>query len=74
MHSPPLWPSGKASASRPADLGSIHDFVVEIFLGRVMLMTLNIGTPVATPSGAWCYRISAGTGWPGVSLLCPGET
>ena len=30
---------------------------------------LKIGTPVATLSGAWHYRISAGTGWPGVSIL-----
>ena len=30
---------------------------------------LKIGTPVATLAGAWCYRVSAGTGWPGVSIL-----
>ena len=28
-----------------------------------------IGTPVATLPGAWRYRVSAGTGWPGVSIL-----
>ena len=27
----------------------------------------KIGTSVATLPGVWCYRISAGTGWPGVS-------
>ena len=30
---------------------------------------LKIGTPVATLPGAWRYRVSAGTGWPGVSIL-----
>ena len=30
---------------------------------------LEIGTPVATQPGAWCYRVSAGTGWRGVSIL-----
>ena len=30
---------------------------------------LNIGIPVAPPSGAWYYRVSPGTGRPGVSIL-----
>ena len=34
---------------------------------------LNIGTPVATVPGAWYYRVSAGTGWPGVSIQWLGE-
>ena len=34
---------------------------------------LNIGTPVATLPGAWHYRVSAGTGQPGVSILWLGE-
>ena len=29
----------------------------------------KIGTPVATLPGAWRYRVSAGTGRPGVSIL-----
>ena len=32
-----------------------------------------IGTPVATLPGAWHYRVSAGTGRPGVSILWLGE-
>ena len=36
-------------------------------------MTLENGIPVATLPGTWRYRISAGTGWPGVSILRPGE-
>ena len=30
---------------------------------------LKIGTPVATLPGAWHYRVSDGTGRPGVSIL-----
>ena len=30
---------------------------------------LKTGTPVATLPGSWCYRVSAGTGRPGVSIL-----
>ena len=29
----------------------------------------KIGTPVATLPGAWHYRVSAVSGWPGVSIL-----
>ena len=43
------------------------------FLGSSHTSDLKIGTPVATLPGAWCYRVSAGTGWPGVSILCLGE-
>ena len=32
-----------------------------------------INTPVAALPGTWHYRVSAGTGWPGVSVLCLGE-
>ena len=34
---------------------------------------LKIGTPVATLPGTWPYRVSAGTGRPGVSILWLGE-
>ena len=34
---------------------------------------LKIGTPVAILPGAWRYRVSAGTGWPGVTILRLGE-
>ena len=45
-----------------------------IFPGSNHTSDLKIGTPVATLPGAWCYRVSAGTGWPVVSILCLGET
>ena len=39
------------------------------FSGSSHTTDLNIGTPVATLLGAWHYRVSAGTGRPGVSIL-----
>ena len=33
----------------------------------------DFGTAVANLLGAWRRRIDAGTGWPGVSILCLGE-
>ena len=44
-----------------------------IFSGPSHTSDLNIGTPVATLPGAWRYRVSAGTGPPGVSILWLGE-
>ena len=55
----------KVPGSNPACAG--------IFLGTSHTSDLNIGTPVATLPGAWRYRVSAGTGRPGVSLLWLGE-
>ena len=40
-----------------------------IFSGLSHTSDLKIGTPVATLPGAWRYRVSAGTGLPGVSIL-----
>ena len=40
-----------------------------IFSGLSHTSDSKIGTPVATLPGAWRYRVSAGTGWPGVSIL-----
>ena len=39
-----------------------------IFPGSSHTSDLKIGTPVATLPGAWRYRVSAGTGWTGVSI------
>ena len=39
------------------------------FTGSSHTSDLKIGTPVATLPGAWRYRVSAGTGQPGVSVL-----
>ena len=51
----------KIPGSNPAFAG--------IFSGSSHTSGLNIGTPVATLPGAWRYRVSAGTGRPGVSIL-----
>ena len=40
-----------------------------IFSGSSHAGDLKIGYQVATLPGAWRYRFSAGTGWPGVSIL-----
>ena len=44
-----------------------------IFPGSSHTSHFKIGTPVATLPGAWHYRVSAGTGWPGFSILWLGE-
>ena len=51
----------KIQGSNPACAG--------IFSGSSHTSDLKIGTPVATLPGAWRYRVSAGTGRPGVSIL-----
>ena len=44
-----------------------------IFSGSSHISDLKIGTLVATLPGAWRYRVSTGTGRPGVSILWLGE-
>ena len=46
---------------------------VKDFAGSSHTSDLKIDTPVAALPGAWRYRISAGTGRPGVSILQLGE-
>ena len=67
----PRWPSGWGIRLESGRSGV-----------RILLVTgisglsqsdLEIGTPVATLPGAWWYRIRAGTGQPGVSILWLGE-
>ena len=43
------------------------------FSGSSHTSDLKIGTPVATLPGTWRYRVCAGTGQPGVSMLRLGE-
>ena len=45
----------------------------KIFSGSSHTSDFKIGIPVATLPGAWRYRVSAGTGRPGVSILWLGE-
>ena len=41
----------------------------EIFPGSSHTSDFKIGTPVAALTGAWRYRVSAGTGRSGVRIL-----
>ena len=54
-------PERKIPGSNPACDG--------IFSGSSHTSDLTIGTPVATLPGAWRYRVSTGTGRPGVCIL-----
>ena len=58
----------KVSASRVEDPGFESRLHLD-FSGSSHTSDLKIGTPVATLPGAWRYRVSAETGWPGVSIL-----
>ena len=51
----------KIPGSNPACAG--------IFSGLSHTSDSKIGTPVVTLPGAWHYRVSAGTGRPGISIL-----
>ena len=62
----------KASATRSKDLG-VQICLHLDFSSLSQRSDLKIGTPVATLPGAWRYGVSAGTGWPGVSILWLGE-
>ena len=62
----------KASASGAEDPG-FESRLHRDFSGSSHASDLKIGTPVATLPGAWRYRVSAGTGRPGVSILWLGE-
>ena len=59
----------KASASRAEDPGFESRLRRDFFPGTSHTSDLKIGTPVATLPGAWRYRVSAGTGRAGVSIL-----
>ena len=57
----PPWPrERKIPSSNPACAG--------IFPGSSHTSDVKNGTPVATLPGARRYRVSAGTGWPGVGI------
>ena len=62
----------KASSSRTEDLG-FKSCLRWDFSRSSHTSDLKIGTPVATLPGTWHYRVSAGTGWSGVSILWLGK-
>ena len=59
----------KVSASRAEDPGFESRLRQDFFPGLSHTSDLKIGTPVAALPGTWCYRVSDGTGQPGVSIL-----
>ena len=62
----------KASASRAKE-PVFESRLRRDFSGSSHTSDLKIGTPVATLPGAWRYRVSTGTGRPGVRVLWLGE-
>ena len=58
----------KVSGSRAENPG-FESRLRRDFSGSSHTSDLKIGTPVATMPGAWHYRVSAGTGRPGASVL-----
>ena len=58
----------KASASGAGDPG-LESRLRRDFSGSSHTSDFKTGTPVTTLPGAWHYRVSAGTGRPGVSIL-----
>ena len=59
----------KASASGAADPGFDSHLRRGDFSGSSHTSDLKNVTPVATLPDVWRYRVSAGTGWPGVRIL-----
>ena len=59
----------KASALSVADAGVNSHLCHEDFSRWSHTGDLTVGTPVETLLGTWHYSVSAGTGWPGVSIL-----
>ena len=63
-----VCPVVKVYASRAED-PRFESRLCRDFSGSSHTSDLKIDTPVATLPGAWRYRVSAGTGRPGVSIL-----
>ena len=61
------------SASRVEDPGFESRLLRHFLSGSSHTSDIKVGSPVATLPGAWRYRVSAGTGRPGVSILWLGE-
>ena len=62
--SPSRWPCGNTSTLRAGDPG-----IDPRFARSGHISGLQSGTVVASLPGVWRYRVSAGTGWSGVSIL-----
>ena len=65
-----LWYGILLRISRP---GFNSPFCHGFFSRSTRTSVLKTGTPVAVLPGPWCCRVSAETGWTGVSILWPGD-
>ena len=63
----------KTSASGAEDPGFESCLQRDFFRVKSYQWLKKVGTPVTSLPGAWHYRVSAGTGQPGVSILWLGE-
>ena len=63
------WPSGEGVHLERGRARVQIPLAMRFFSGSSHTSDFKIGTPVATLPGAWHYRVSAGTGQPGVSIL-----
>ena len=69
MYQLPHWPSGKDILLKSGRPGFDSRLCHRSFSRSSHASYLENGTPVATLSGTWRYRTSAGTGQPSVSIL-----
>ena len=65
----PRWPSGSGVRLESGRSGVGIPRAPGFFSRSSHTSDLKTGTPVATLPDAWCYRVSAVTGWP-VSVYC----
>ena len=52
-----------------SSVGLIPTFITDLLSRSSYTIDFEIHTPVATLAGAWHDRVSAGAGWPCVSIL-----
>ena len=69
MTNRPIGLAVKTSAFRAANPGFDSRLHCGDFAGLSHTSDFKIGPPVATLPGTWHYRVSPGTGWPGVTIL-----
>ena len=66
---PPHWASGEGVRLESSRSGVRIPLATGFFSGWSHTSDLKMGPPVAVLPGPWWYRVSAGTGWPCVSIL-----
>ena len=59
-----LWLSGKVDVLTAGDSGIELGFLVSSHTSYTKIGTLSASLP-----GTWCYRVSAGNGWPSFNII-----